>query len=74
MINKSTQSETNRTQLEMVALDELVPKDHLVRKIESAIDFEFIYPMVQGLYSEDRGRPSVDPVVLIKMVSVHTLG
>ena len=73
MINKSTQSETNRTQLEMVTLDELVPKDHLVRKIESAIDFEFIYPMVQGLYSEDRGRPSVDPVVLIKMVFVQYL-
>lgn len=45
MIRKSTESETNRTQLEMVTLDELVPADHLVRKIEAVIDFKFIYPL-----------------------------
>ncbi len=27
---------------EMLSLDELVPKNHLVRKIDAAIDFEFI--------------------------------
>ncbi|WP_445001601.1 IS1182 family transposase [Exiguobacterium alkaliphilum] len=73
MIRKSTESETNRTQLEMVTLDELVPADHLVRKIEAVIDFEFIYPLVEDLYSEDRGRPSVDPVVLIKMAFLQYL-
>lgn len=73
MIRKSTESEINRTQLEMVTLDELVPADHLVRKIEAVIDFEFIYPLVEDLYSEDRGRPSVDPVVLIKMAFLQYL-
>lgn len=29
-------------QIEMVTLEELVPKDHLVRKIDAAIDFEYI--------------------------------
>lgn len=31
-------------------LDELVPQDHLVRKMEEALDFRFIYPKVQHLY------------------------
>jgi hypothetical protein len=47
----------------------IVPQDHLVRKIENAIDFSFIYDLVKDRYSPDQGRPSIDPVVLIKMVS-----
>ncbi len=34
-----------------VILDGLVPKNHLVRKIENAIDFSFIYDKVKDLYS-----------------------
>jgi hypothetical protein len=37
--------EDGRIQIEMVALDQLIPQDHLVRKIEQAIDFEFIYDL-----------------------------
>lgn len=50
--------------------DQLVPEDHLVRKIEAAIDFSFIYPLVENLYSK-LGRLSVDPVVLIKMTFIQ---
>lgn len=42
----------------MYTLDELVPQEHLVRKLENALDFRFIYPKVQHLYSR-QGRPSV---------------
>jgi hypothetical protein len=38
-----------RDQIEMIALDELVPANHLVRKLEVAIDFSFIYPLVKDL-------------------------
>ncbi|MDQ0223679.1 transposase, partial [Metabacillus niabensis] len=61
---------TERDQLEVIAIDQLVPQDHLVRKIESAIDFSFIYPLVEKLYST-LGRPSIDPVVLIKMTFIQ---
>ncbi|MFI8577727.1 hypothetical protein ACIGEL_18610 [Rossellomorea aquimaris] len=39
--------EDGRNQIEMVALDQLVPEDHLVRKFEQANDFEFIYVLVK---------------------------
>jgi hypothetical protein len=43
-----TRNQTNeREQLEMLTIDQLVPDDHLVRKLESAIDFSFIYPLVK---------------------------
>ncbi|MED4325680.1 IS5/IS1182 family transposase, partial [Bacillus licheniformis] len=44
-------SKDQREQLEVVALSELVPEDHLVRKMEEAIDFSFIYQKVAPLYS-----------------------
>lgn len=73
MLSKNTQ--INRDQIEMIALDQLVPADHLVRKIEAAVDFSFIYPLVEGLYSTERGRSSIDPVVLIKMAFIqYTFG
>ena len=54
----------------MFTLDELVPQDHLVRKLESALDFRFIYSKVNHLYSL-HGRPSIDPVVLFKMLIIN---
>ncbi|MFL6479347.1 MAG: IS1182 family transposase [Bacillales bacterium] len=73
MLTKNTQM--NRDQIEMIALDQLVPANHLVRKMEAALDFSFIYSLVQDMYSTERGRPSIDPVVLIKMVFIqYTFG
>lgn len=63
-----------RDQLEMVALDQLVPLNHLVRKREATIDFSFIYDVVKDVYSEV-GRPSIDPVILIKLTFIqYTFG
>lgn len=51
-------------------IEGLVPQDHEVRKLESCIDWSFIYPLVEHLYS-DFGRPSIDPVVLFKMLFIN---
>jgi len=52
----------------MLCTDMVVPQDHLLRKIDRAVDFKYIYMLVEGLHSRDNGRPSVDPVVLFKIV------
>lgn len=66
-------SEDKRYTIKFAYLDSLVPEGHLLRKIEKVIDFSRIYEMVEHLYCEDNGRPSVDPVVLVKMVLVQHL-
>lgn len=43
--------------VEIVDTESLVPKDHLLRKIDAAVDFNRLYEMVEPLYSEDNGRP-----------------
>jgi len=72
MLTKQTSE--NRVQLEMVALEQLVPEHHLVRKMEATLDFSFIYDLVKDLYAEN-GRPSIDPVILIKLSFIqYTFG
>ena len=61
----------HRDQLEMFSIEEFVPSDHLLRKIDRAVDFIHIYDLVEDLYCKDNGRPSVDPVVIFKMVLIQ---
>ena len=62
----------SRKQIEFNSLEDLVPREHLLRKVDKAINFDFIYDDVKSLYS-DIGRPSIDPVVLIKIVLIQYL-
>ena len=61
-------------ELEMVTMEQLVPKNHLVRKIDKAIDFEFIRDEVAHLYCKDNGRPPVDHRHDIINKAGHELG
>ena len=63
----------NREQVEIICLEDLIPQDHLLRKIDRAVDFDKIYEFVEDLYCLDNGRPSIDPVVLFKMVLIQHL-
>lgn len=67
-IKKEIQSE-----ILMTTMEELVPENSLFRKVDKYIDFTFIYEKVKGLYCEDNGRPSIDPVVLFKLVFIQAL-
>ena len=59
------ESGKKREQIQLMSLDDLAPQDHLARKSEAALDWNFIYELVEEKYSEDSGRPSIDPVVLV---------
>ncbi len=58
---------------EIVDTESLVPAAHLLRKIDAAIDWSKLYELVEPLYCEDNGRPSIDPVALFKMVLIQHL-
>ena len=44
-----TKNIENRNQVEFVSLEQMVPKDHLLRQIDTAIDFNKVYEFVEGL-------------------------
>ena len=66
-------TDKKREQLQMFCMDDMVPKDHLLRLIDKAIDWTFIYDLVEEKYSPDHGRPSMDPVMLIKIPFIQYL-
>lgn len=41
-------------QIHIFCIDDLVPQDHMLRKIEKAIEWSFIYDLVKDRYSEEK--------------------
>ena len=65
-----TKQEYKKDCMILSTLEELVPEDHLVRKLDNCIDFRFIEELVSDLYSVC-GRPSIPPVVLFKLIFIN---
>ena len=57
----------------MMSMEEMVPKDHLLRKIDKSMDFSFINEKTKHLYSSNSGRNCIEPVVLFKIVFLQYL-
>ena len=68
-----SRNQTEAPKVQIVCLEDLVPEDHLLRKVDKFVDFSFIYDLVEEKYSPDNGRPSVDPVTLIKIPLIQYL-
>lgn len=45
-----SENRAERNQMEMFCIDSFVPEDHLLRKIDEALDFGKIYEIVGDLY------------------------
>ena len=63
----------SRNEIKIISIEDLVPKEHILRDIEKAIELNFIYEEVEELYCQDNGRPSIDPVVLFKIILIQYL-
>lgn len=59
--------------MHMVTIEDLVPKGHFLRRLESALDLSFVYEETAKLYSHRYGRPPYDPVVMVKYLLVGYL-
>ena len=55
----------------MFSMYSMVPCDHMLRLIDKAINWNFIYDLVEDKYCQNNGRPSMDPVMFIKIPFVH---
>jgi transposase len=50
-------------------LDDVVPADHLVRRIDAVLDLGWIHKELAPFYSHT-GRPSIDPELMIRMLLI----
>lgn len=56
-----------------VNVEELVPKNHFLRKVDAVLDLSFVREAVAECYSASRGRPSVDPELALRMMLLGRL-
>jgi transposase len=68
-----TKRENIQIKLHCITIEDLVPEDHFLRKLDALVDFSFIYDEVRELYCENNGRPSIDPVMLVKYLLIGYL-
>lgn len=54
-------------------LYELIPKDHILRKIHAVVDFSFIHDLVRNSYCEYYGRPAHEPELLFRLSFLQTM-
>jgi transposase DDE domain len=59
--------------MHMVTIEDLMPREHFLRKLEAALDLSFVYEETAPLYSKKYGRPTIDPVVIVKYLLVGFL-
>lgn len=52
-----------------IDLDSLIPKDHFLKRLDSLVSFDFVRDITKDYYSYT-GKPSIDPVVLVKMLLI----
>ena len=59
--------------MHMVTIEDLMPQQHFLRKLEATLDLSFVYEETARLYSRKFGRPPIDPVVIVKYLLVGFL-
>jgi len=55
------------------SLDEFVPKDHYLRKLDRVLDLSFVHEAVSDKYCQDNGRPSIDPEAIVRLFLLQAI-
>src|SRR5699024_11567725 len=60
--NRKKHERVARMQLKihMVTIEDLMPQDHFLRKLEKPLDLSFVYEETRHLYSQKYGRPPIE--------------
>jgi transposase len=70
------QTRRDNSQSEMMllpSLDERIPANYYLRRLKNALDLNFIHEMVNPLYCQDNGRPSIDPEVIVRLFLLQAI-
>lgn len=49
-------------------LRDLIPEDHVLRRIDRVVDFSWLRSMVEDCYDETQGRPGIDPEAALRLM------
>ena len=50
-----------------------IPENHILKRIDSAVSFEFINKKLEGNYSKNLGRPAKEPEMMMKLLMLQEM-
>jgi len=50
------------------SLRDLIPNDHVLRRIDNLVDFSWLRDVVKECYDESQGRPGIDPEAALRLM------
>lgn len=56
-----------------VDYEQLIPKGHLLRRVDGVLDLSFLQDLTSPLYSSEQGRPSIAPEIFVRMILLQSL-
>lgn len=56
-----------------IDFENLIPRSHLLRKIDRVLDLSFLRNLTAPFYVNEKGRPSIDPEIFVRMVLLESL-
>ena len=65
--------EAQASAIQLVTLEELVPPDHFLRKLDRALDLGFVPGFLKKAYPSHLGRPGVDTRLAVRMILLSYL-
>lgn len=54
-------------------IEALIPKGHLLRKIDGVLELSFVRELTKDFYCPNNGRPSIDPELFLRMMLIGYL-
>lgn len=55
------------------SLEEFIPQDHYLRRLNRVLDLSFVHEAVRDRYCQDNGRPSIDPEVVLRLFLLQAI-
>lgn len=64
---QTKRGQSDNTMMILPSLEQFIPEDHYLRKINKVLDLSFVHDAVTDKYCQDNGRPSIDPEVVVRL-------
>ena len=52
----------------LINILDIIPEDHILRQVDRILDLSWLRKEVREFYSEDQGRPSIDPEAALRLM------
>jgi transposase len=70
---QTKRDKSDNSMMLLPSLEEFIPEDHYLRKINHVLDLSFVHEVVADKYCQDNGRPSIDPEVVVRLFLLQAI-